>query len=190
TSFYNTTDPKLKGSYALGDSSKVAYEGRLELQYSKAFDKHQINAAAISEIRSSDITGNSHVLTGYVDDRFMTPQMALTYAPNSLPKSNSTPVRELGFIANFYYTYDNKYNFSLTGRTDGASIYGKENRFASFWSTGLSYNIHNEPWFKNDYVNRLRVFANVGTNSTVSNFNAGMVSSAFSFLSGKFYNNQ
>lgn len=190
TKFYNVTDPKLKGSYALGDSSKVAYEGRLELQYSKSFDKHQINAAAISEIRSSDITGNSHLLSGYIDDRFMTPQMALTYSPNSLPKSNSTPVRELGFIGNFYYTYDNKYNFSLTGRSDGASIYGKENRFASFWSTGLSYNVHNEPWFKNEYVNRLRLFANVGTNSTVSNFNAGMVSSAFNFLSGMFYNNQ
>lgn len=190
TRFYNVTDPKLRGSYAVGDSSRIAYEGRLELQYSKTFDKHQINAAAISEIRSSDITGNSHLLTGYVDDRFLTPQMALTYSPNSLPKSNSTPVRELGFIGNFYYTYDNKYNFSLTGRSDGASIYGRENRFASFWSTGLSYNVHNEAWFKNAYLNRLRVFANVGTNSTVSNFNAGMVSSAFTFLNGRYYNNQ
>src|SRR5690606_21551149 len=68
TRVYNVRDPKLRGSYAVGDSSRIAYEGRLELQYSKTFDKHQINAAAISEIRSSDITGNSHLLTGYVDD--------------------------------------------------------------------------------------------------------------------------
>jgi len=190
TRFYTTTDPKLKGSYAVGDSSRISYEGRLELQYSKMFNKHQFNAAAISEIRSSDVLGNSHTLTGYVDDRFMTPQMALSYLPNSLPQSYSTPVREIGFIGNFYYTYDNRYNVSLTGRSDGASIYGRQNRFASFWSVGVSYNLHNESWFKNDVVNRLRMFANVGTNSTVSNFNAGMVSSAFAFINGSFYNNQ
>src|SRR5690606_38850810 len=109
--------------------------------------KHQINASGIGEMRSSNILGNSHMLTGYIDDRFMTPQMALSYQQNSLPESKSIPVRELGLIGNFYYTYDNRYNLSVTGRTDGASIYGPENRFASFWSTGLSYNIHNEKWF-------------------------------------------
>lgn len=190
TKFYNQTDPLKRGSYALGDSTRSAYEGRLELQYSKQLGKHQFNASGIGEMRSSNILGNSHMLTGYIDDRFMTPQMALSYQQNSLPESKSIPVRELGLIGNFYYTYDNRYNLSVTGRTDGASIYGPENRFASFWSTGLSYNIHNEKWFNTEYINRLRLFANVGTSSTVSNFNAGMVNSAFEFLSGIYYNNQ
>lgn len=190
TRYIDEKDPLRKGAYSLGNANSSSYEGRLEVQYSKMFNKHQINTSVIGEIRASNITGNSHQLTGFIDDRFMTPEMALSYALNTLPSTRSAPVREMGVIGNFYYTYDNRYNFSLTGRSDGASIYGPENRFSSFWSSGLSYNVHNEKWFRRGYVNRLRFFANVGTNSSVSNFNAGMVSSAFEFFSGLFYNNQ
>ena len=190
TQFIDQKDPMKKGSYTIGNTASSAFEGRLELQYSKQLQKHQINTSVIGEIRASNVTGNSYQLTGFIDDRFMTPQMALSYAENTLPRTKSDPVRELGVIGSFYYTYDNRYNFSLTGRADGASIYGPENRYSSFWSAGLSYNIHNEKWFRRDYINRLRLFANVGTNSSVSNFNAGMVNSGYEFISGLFYINQ
>ena len=190
TDYYLTTDALKKGSYHFGDSAKMAYEGRVDLQYSKSFNKHQITANAMTEVRSSTTNGNFHTVTGYADDRFITPQMALGYELNSLPKSVSIPIREIGFLGSLFYTYDNRYNLSLTGRSDGASIYGKQNRFGNFWSAGASYNMHNEDWFRNEYVNRLRVFANVGTNSTVSSFNAGMVSTSYDFVAGGYYNNQ
>ncbi len=190
TRFYDVTDPTLKGEYAFGDSSQMAYEGRLELQYSNSINKHQINASVVSEARSSNVLGNSHIVSGYADDRFITPQMALGYKVNSLPVSISRPVREVGFLGSLFYTYDNRYNASFTARSDGASIYGQDNRFGTFWSAGLSYNIHNERWFNKGFINRLRVFGNIGTNSTVNNFNAGMVSTSYNFESGMYYNNQ
>ncbi|MFZ4263199.1 SusC/RagA family TonB-linked outer membrane protein [Sphingobacterium sp. HJSM2_6] len=190
TDFIKEKDPNRKGSYGFGNSTSMGYEGRLDLQFSNTFNKHQITANLVSEIRSSEVSGNSHVVTGYADDRFISPQMALGYKINSLPLSISKPVREIGFLGTFFYTYDNRYNLSFTGRSDGASIYGKENRFSNFWSTGVSYNMHNEKWFHKSFISRFRVFANVGTNSTVNNMNAGMVSTSFSFLSGIYYHNQ
>ena len=190
TAFYNVTDPTLKGTYAFGDSSQMAYEGRIELQYANMINKHQINASIVTEARASNVIGNSHIVSGYADDRFITPQMALGYHINTLPVSISRPVREVGFLGSLFYTYDNRYNLSFTARSDGASIYGHDNRFGTFWSAGASYNIHNERWFPKGVVNRLRVFGNIGTNSTVNNFNAGMVSTSYRFVSGMYYNNQ
>ncbi|ULT22865.1 TonB-dependent receptor [Sphingobacterium sp. E70] len=160
------------------------------MQYSNKFGKHQLVANAVAEIRKQNTVGNRNTVTGYVDDRFMTPQMALQYAAGSLPESTSLPVRSVGFLGSLFYTYDNKYNVSGTLRSDGASIYGSQNRFGTFWSAGFSYNMHNEEWFKNDFLTRLRWYLNAGTSSTVSEFNVGMVSTSYNFLSGRNYYNQ
>ncbi|MGE8378095.1 MAG: SusC/RagA family TonB-linked outer membrane protein [Sphingobacterium sp.] len=190
TDYTNITDANLKGAYTFGNQNFTKYEGKVDLQYSNKFGKHQLVANAVAEIRKQNTVGNLNTVTGYVDDRFMTPQMALQYATGSLPESTSLPVRSVGFLGSLFYTYDNKYNVSGTLRSDGASIYGSQNRFGTFWSAGFSYNMHNEEWFKNDFLTRLRWYLNAGTSSTVSDFNVGMVSTSYNFLSGRNYYNQ
>lgn len=190
TDYTAVIDANLKGSYTFGNQNFTKYEGKLDMQYSNKFDKHQLVANAIAEIRSENTVGNSNTVTGYVDDRFMTPQMALQYEAGSLPRSTSLPVRSVGFLGSLFYTYDNKYNVSGTLRSDGASIYGSQNRFGTFWSAGFSYNMHNETWFKNNFLTRMRWYVNAGTSSTVSNFNVGMVSTSYNFITGRNYYNQ
>ena len=189
TAFSSVTDDNRKGMYELSDLNKSQYEGRLDIQYSNQFGKHQITGNVIGEVRSSDQSGNKHIVTGFIDDRFMTPQMALQYGANTLPVTKSQPIRSVGLIGSAYYTYDNKYNASATFRRDGSSIYGSENRFGSFWSLGLSYNLHSEEWFRNEIFNRFQLFGNVGTNST-ENFSADMVNTSYKFVSGEYYYKQ
>lgn len=190
TDFVTVTDANLRGAYTFGNQNFTKYEGKVDMQYSNKFDKHQLVANAIAEIRNQNTVGNLNTVTGYVDDRFMTPQMALQYAVGSLPKSTSLPVRSVGFLGSLFYTYDNKYNVSGTLRSDGASIYGSQNRFGTFWSAGFSYNMHNEEWFKNSFLTKLRWYLNAGTSSTVSEFNVGMVSTSYNFFTGQNYYNQ
>lgn len=190
TDFTTVTDANLRGAYTFGNQNFTKYEGKVDMQYSNKFGKHQLVANAIAEIRKQNTVGNLNTVTGYVDDRFMTPQMALQYAVGSLPKSTSLPVRSVGFLGSLFYTYDNKYNVSGTLRSDGASIYGSQNRFGTFWSAGFSYNMHNEEWFKNSFLTKLRWYLNAGTSSTVSEFNVGMVSTAYNFFTGQNYYNQ
>lgn len=189
TSFINETDPNKKGSYLLSERSETNYEGRLDFQYATTIGKHQVTSNIIGELRSGNVYGNSHLLTGFVDDRFQSPQMALQYAHNSLPISISKPTRSLGFVGSAYYSYNNTYNLSGTFRSDGSSIYGRENRFGHFWSVGASYNVHNEKWFDSKRFNRFRLFANLGTNSTES-FNANMVNTYYKFVASDLYYNQ
>lgn len=188
--YFEVEDPSMRGAYTFGNSTAMNYEGRLDLQYSKMFDRHQIVAKGVGELRSQNTTGNQNTVTGFIDDRFMTPQMALRYEQASLPVSTSLPVRSVGFLGSLFYTFDNKYNFSATLRSDGASIYGSRNRFGTFWSTGLSYNLHNEKWFENSWLTRARIFANLGSASSISSANVGIVSTAYTFEAGNNYYRQ
>ena len=190
TQYATIVDASQKGQYIFGNGVQTKFEGKLDMQYSNMFGKHQIVANGIAEMRMQNEEGNSVTMKGFIDDRFMTPQMALQYAAGSLPESTSRPVRSVGFLGSLFYTYDNRYNVSGTLRSDGASIYGSQNRFGTFWSAGFSHNMHNEEWFKNDIVTRFRWFINTGTSSTINDFNVGMVSTSYRFITGSNYYNQ
>lgn len=189
TNYFDEGDKAKKGSYALKNSSSTQVSGNLMLQYNKSLGQHVFSTNVMGEIRSSRSSSNSYQVTGYSDDRFISPSIALQYAENSLPISTDGPRNAIGFLGSLFYTFSNRYVFSGTYRTDASSLYGKQNRFGYFWSTGLAYNIHREPWFQNKYVNWLRLRANFGTNGSES-FNADMLHTAYRFVAGKYYYNQ
>lgn len=190
TDYYSANETSTIGEYFFGNRNFTKYEGKLDFQYVNTINRHQIVANVVGEIRGQNTVGNSNTVTGFIDDRFMTPQMALQYQIGSLPVSTSLPVRSVGLLGSLFYNYANKYNFSGTIRTDGASIYGVQNRYGTFWSTGFSYNMEQEGWFRNDFLTRLRWFVNTGTSSTISDFSVGMVSTSYNFVAGRNYYNQ
>lgn len=189
TDYYNVTDRALRGSYLLGNEKDMQIDGNLNLQYSNNFGQHQIVSNVVGEVRSSENTGHSHRLIGFIDDNLISPSLAIQYEPNKLPTTISIPKRSVGLLGSLYYTFANRYNLSATFRTDGSSIYGKENRYGNFWSTGVSYNVHNESWFQSKLVNRWRLRANIGTNGT-EGFNADMIHTSFRYAAGNYYYKQ
>lgn len=189
TVYFTINEKEQKGSYSVKTSSSTQVSGNVTLQYSKSLGQHVFNTNVMGEIRSGRSTSNSYQVTGFTDDRFISPSIALRYPENSLPISSDAPRNAVGFLGSLFYTFNNRYVVSGTYRTDASSLYGKQNRFGYFWSTGLAYNIHREPWFQNKYVNWLRLRANIGTNGSES-FNADMIRTAYRFISGKYYYNQ
>lgn len=70
------------------------------------------------------------------------------------------------------YSYDGKYLLTVTGRRDGSSLFGKENRFGFFPSAALGWVVSEEDFLKDvKLLNTLKVRASVGKlgNSRVSN---------------------
>lgn len=57
-------------------------------------------------------------------------------------------VREIGFVAAGGYSYDNRYLLDVSLRESGSSIFGRDNRWGTFWSVGAGWNIHNEAWMR------------------------------------------
>lgn len=49
-------------------------------------------------------------------------------------------------MATLSYTYDQKYAVDVNGRMDASSEFGRNNRYAPFWSAGLRWNADKESW--------------------------------------------
>lgn len=56
--------------------------------------------------------------------------------------------RLFGAFISLNYTYDDIYLFDLSGRLDGSSEFGNDNRTAPFWSGGFGINFHNYDFLK------------------------------------------
>jgi len=179
-------DIENRGSYTITDGNGLSYYANLQLTYAKAIDLHAINGSLISELNYSDNTLTSHLLTGFTNDKYISPSLALSYALNSKPTYVQIPNRLVGLVGTANYSYDQKYIVDVSYRMDGSSKFGKNNRFGNFWSVGVGYNIHKESFFTSSFVNELRFFANTGVTGT-DNFSSKMTSTSYVLGSKNIY---
>ncbi|MBR4805859.1 MAG: TonB-dependent receptor, partial [Bacteroidales bacterium] len=70
------------------------------------------------------------------------------------------------------YDYDGKYFLDASFRRDGSSLFGKNKRYANFWSVGGMWNIKKTLLQNTDWINKLQLSASYGTvgNSGISNY--------------------
>ncbi len=75
--------------------------------------------------------------------------------------------RALGAVATLGYSYDYRYSADFNIRIDGSSQFGKDNRFAPFWSAGLRWNMKKESWLRNvKWVDDVVLRASYGVTGT------------------------
>jgi len=61
------------------------------------------------------------------------------------------------------YTYNNKYSATITGRYDGSSKFGKNNKYAFFPSAGLAWNVSQEDFLKDsETISNLKLHTSYG----------------------------
>lgn len=67
------------------------------------------------------------------------------------------------YFARINYTLNNKYLFTATGRYDGSSKFGKNNKYAFFPSFAFAWRAIDESFFKNiDWLNNLKIRTSLG----------------------------
>ncbi len=70
----------------------------------------------------------------------------------------------LSFFMQGSYSYDNRYNLSVSLRNDTSSKFYEENASALFWSVGTSWLMSSESWLQDaDWLNLLKLRASYGT---------------------------
>ena len=68
------------------------------------------------------------------------------------------------FFANFNYNYDGKYFLDASVRTDVSSLFGKNHRYATFYSVGAMWKLKQENFLKDvSWVNDLNLNVSYGT---------------------------
>ena len=92
----------------------------------------------------------------------------------------------MGFFVNANTMWDNKYFLDLIYRYEGSSKFGKNTRFAPFWSAGAGWNLHNEDFMKDRGVSLLKLRASVGYLGNIS-FQPYQAITSYNYSSGLNY---
>jgi len=135
------------------------------LTYNQSFGKHSVDG--LVGVTSQDnfgefISGGRQRLIGEDPSLFYLNAGDVTTATNG----NGTFGGNWGlhsYLGRVNYTYDGRYLLTLSGRVDGSSRFGDNNRYGFFPSVGLGWNVSREAFFPADgVVSRLKLRASWG----------------------------
>lgn len=186
---YTGDDYERRGTYTLGVGELFKYEADFTLNYNKTFHKvHQLYVGLgynFAQEKSEDyeVTGE-----GIPDDNSDFLGLAALYEKGGKPYGTEGISRRMGGILNVNYTYDRRYFIDLSGKMEGSSKFGSDNRFASFWSGGIGWNLHQEHFLKEStLLNIVRLRLSYGTSGT-QNFDPYQAMRTFKYFGVENYN--
>lgn len=177
-----------RGTYEYGTDYLFSYEADFTVNYTKTLaDKHQIYAGI--SYNFAENKNESHFITaeGYSATNMDFLGLGSSFAKNGKPLSSEGFSRRLGGIANLNYTYDRRYFVDFSGKLEGSSKFGADNRIAPFWSAGLGWNIHNEHFIGNkELFNSLRLRLSYGITGS-QDFNPYQAMTTFTYYDKQGY---
>lgn len=153
------------GSITQSSAKRITRFFNQMLKYKQSFGRHELSAFGAYEYSDyvySDVSAGGRGIT-----------------PGSEIVNNAADFLSIGGTKNDYafqsgliqatYGYDNRYSFQASFRLDGASRFGSNNQYGSFYSVSGAWNIHNESFFKTDKIDQLRLKASYGEVGNVPN---------------------
>ncbi|WP_314272812.1 SusC/RagA family TonB-linked outer membrane protein [Hoylesella shahii] len=175
-----------RGSLSDNTVNTTTLQGKLMLSYNNYFFKKLfLTAMGGSSVESTSSDAATYRSIGYYSDKLGHPAFATSY-DTSRPSGSDTQTRGVGVFVNANTIWDNKYFLDLIYRYEGSSRFGKNQRFAPFWSVGGGWNIHNEKFMKGTPVQLLKLRASVGYLGNI-NFTAYQALTTYSYNSSYFY---
>ncbi len=167
---------------------REAHSIRGQLNFNQVFaHKHEIDALLGSELNDAKITGGPIIdgLLAYNTDPMFFRNIDYDnelITLNGVGSSLVTGHRPYGLASSYInrststymngsYTYDERYTLTLSGRLDGANIFGVDasNRIKPNWSIGGAWNLYKENFFKSNLLEMLKIRATYGYMGNVNN---------------------
>jgi TonB-linked SusC/RagA family outer membrane protein len=166
--FYSGPDLKNRGVYVFDQTDQTSFDGQATLSYLKTIGNHTVNATLGANILDKTTDIKEIKARGFTNDRFDNIGFANSYYENDSPIGFASTERLVGSFLSFNYSYKDKYLVDMTGRLDGSSAFGTDNKVAPFWAAGIGWNLHNEKFISSiPWVDQLRFTANTGMTGSV-----------------------
>ncbi|MFL1010937.1 SusC/RagA family TonB-linked outer membrane protein [Flavisericum labens] len=154
------------------------------LSYNKTFGNHNIDAVIGVSWDKYRQDLKSQTYLGFPDDYILT-----DIASANRVESYGSQSIENGLNSQFgrlNYKYKDTWLATFTARRDGSTKFGPNNQYGFFPSGAIAWNLHNEKFFKNNVVNKLKLRTSLGKTGSD---NLASFSYLANFNSGYFYNN-
>lgn len=155
------------GEYNSTENRNLNYTWRNSISYDQIFgERHRVSLAFGQEARSNKYEGLAATVYGYFPER----GKSFTNPPQQVIANNRTERntlydrfshvvtdRKSNYLAFYFttsYAFDERYIVTGSIRSDASNRFGQDtrNRFLPVWSIGGRWNVHNEPWLKNQKV--------------------------------------
>jgi len=126
------------------------------LTYTKDFGKHHIDFTGLYAAKSK--YWQQAIATGEVFPNDALGWGNLGAASTQKVSSQADLYRSISQMGRLNYAYDSRYMMTLTVRRDGASVFGRNNKYGTFPSAAAAWNLHNESFMQNakHIVNNLK----------------------------------
>ncbi len=185
---YIKEDVDRKGSYQVNNGKSTYLSGDINVNYSKQINKHYVFGNIGYNVSERNFSERMYMAEGFPSDRLQDIIFARSYALDSRPAGVDGISRDMGFLAAASYMWDNRFISDFTFRTNASSQFGAEKRWASFWSAGLGWNLHNEQWMQSlNFVEQFRIRGSAGATGN-QNFNTNASIATYQYALSAYYN--
>ncbi|OQP59914.1 hypothetical protein A3860_35985 [Niastella vici] len=193
----NATTPNLRNPIPIGGILDVSntsntnkyMRGQFNVNKSWTSD-HVLTAIIAGEVSESKSSSNRNRFYGY-NNEIGTYTTGLDYlsafpifrnitASTRIPQgsviNDGITNRFVSLLANASYTLFDRYNIYLSGRKDGANVFGvnTNNKWKPLWSIGGSWDLSKEKFYKIDRILSVRLRASYGYSGNVDNSRSGL----------------
>lgn len=173
------------GSYSLSKTEDSNWNTNLLFAYNQLVGKHNINLTAGLNVMANKSEGTSSEYRGFPSGDLN----SINYAEDiyEKPTASETLSRMVGILVGVNYTYNDIYLLDASCRFDGSSDFGKDKKFAPFWSAGVGVNIHNYAFMQGQAVlSTLKLRASYGATGKV-NFPPYVAKTTYEILTEEWY---
>jgi TonB-linked SusC/RagA family outer membrane protein len=132
------------------------------LKYTRSFGRSTVDLTGLYSEASSSLQTDQMAAQGFPND-------VLGFRSNlpllQVPQFDVVESKLLSQMGRLNYTFDDRYLLTLTARRDGYSGFGRNNKYGSFPSVAVGWNISNESFFPfSKSVDALKLRASYGKN--------------------------
>jgi len=144
--------------YNTGESDRFIFDNTLS--YDEIFGNHKLNVVIGSSTSEENILTSNQTKQNLASETIQTLNTAATSVLNETTQGSWSLQ---SYFARANYTYDDKYSVTASVRTDGSSRIASDNRWASFKTFSMGWNLSNESFMQDvDVVKNLKLRAGYG----------------------------
>jgi TonB-linked SusC/RagA family outer membrane protein len=160
TTFQGESD---NGIAAKSSNRSTSYLNENLLTYQTQIGDHSINAVGGLTLQSYEYLGGQSVVAGFVNDLLEDNSMGSASVARGVPSSWRNSPRQASWLGRVNYSYASRYLLTLTGRADGSSKFGANNKWGFFPSAALAWRVSEEAFLENaDWLGNLKIRASYG----------------------------
>lgn len=193
TDFYteSTTDDEIlsKGSYEATNGTSSTFSGDVSAQFNHSFNGgHDLFATAQYSVSQTTYSEVTHYAEGFPSSNMNSITFARQYAADKTPTGSSGLNRNLGLLLTAGYSYKDRYMFDATVKASASSVFGTNNKWGTFWSTGVAWNIHNERFMSGvHWLKQLKLRFSAGSSGN-QNYSTNNSLPVYVYYNNAYYN--